>query len=320
MDSTLAINGTRIFIDDRGRDFDRTLLFAHGGPGNSCWDFMEAVADRFVARGIRVVGVDQRGVLRSDTAKGRPPLTIELLIDDFEAIRRALGIDRWNVIGHSAGGAYALDYAIAHPDSVENLILDCPALDADSTDRFRLPRAAAMLDEHGMSAEAERCRQLASLDRRITADDRTWEAMLPLGNDYLDLFLFDAASRARYETMMARAPQDADWSRGASHLALLTDMYIDRRPALARVTVPSMLVHGERDLVASPDVIDAYRESTGGKVRTIAGAGHFAYVEQPDSYVDAVASFMQGAAVRSEVLSMRTTRHAIADELDLSDA
>ena len=41
---------------------------------------------------MRVIGVDQRGVLRSDDLPASPPLTVELLVDDVEALRRRLGM------------------------------------------------------------------------------------------------------------------------------------------------------------------------------------------------------------------------------------
>lgn len=292
MASLLEINGTRLLVDERGPADGRPLLFIHGGPGNSCWDFMTSVGDRFADRSIRIIGVDQRGVLRSDPLPATPPLTIDVLIDDFEQVRRRLGIESWTVIGHSSGGAYALDYALREPERIDALVLDCPALDTDATDRHRLPRAAAMLDELGLEDDAERCRRYAPLERRITADDRTWEAMQPLGEHYLGLFLHDDATRARYEQLMASAPSQLDWSRGMSHFTLMTEMYRDRRPLLPHLAVPSMVVVGESDMVAPPVVLDDYRAATGGAVATIDGAGHFAFVERPDEYVEQVVRFM----------------------------
>lgn len=293
MTSLLEINDTRLFVDQRGPEDGQPLLYIHGGPGNPCWDFMESVGDLFAARGVRVIGLDQRGVLRSDDLPQQPPLTVDLLIEDFEALRRRLGIDSWTVIGHSSGGAYALDYALRHPERVDGLVLDCPALDTDATDRYRLPRGAAMLDEEGLTDAAAECRRLAALGRRLTGEDRTWEKMLPLGDRYLDLFFYDAQSRARYQQVMDAAPADLDWAKSQSHFALMAEMYRDRRPALASLTVPSVLILGETDMVAPPEVLDAYRKETGGEVVAIPNAGHFSFVEQPEAYVDAVMEFLR---------------------------
>ncbi|MDT0156705.1 alpha/beta hydrolase [Microbacterium sp. ARD32] len=292
MDRIFDINDTRLFVDERGPADGQPLLFIHGGPGNPSWDFMASVGDLLAEQGVRVIGVDQRGVLRSDDLPAEPPLSVDLLIRDFEQLREALGIERWTIIGHSSGGAYALDYALRHPERISGLILDCPALDTDATDRHRLPRAAAMLDEAGDADAAAECRRLAGLERRLTGEDRTWEAMLPLGDRYLDLFFHDAQTRARYDEVMNAAPEGLDWGKGMAHLALIGEMYTDRRPALPSLQVPSTLIHGEDDLVAPPVVVDAYRQLTGGQVATVADAGHFAFVEQPAAYVHEVMRFV----------------------------
>lgn len=292
MASLYEINGTHLFVDERGPADGPALLYIHGGPGNPSWDFMNSVGYGFAAHGFRVIGVDQRGILRSDPLPEHPPLSIDVLVEDFEQLRAAMGIESWAVIGHSAGGAYAIDYALRHAERVDALVLDCPALDTDATDRFRLPRAAEMLSSLGLDDEAAACLRLAAVDRPLTADDRTWEAMQPLGDRYLDLFMYDASTRARYEQLMNSAPEDLDWSRGMSHFALMTEMYRDRTPRVAELTMPSMLVVGETDMVAPPVVQERYRAATGRDAVKIAGAGHFPFVEQPEAYVAAVASFL----------------------------
>ena len=45
-------------------------------------------------------------------------------VDDYEQVRRALGIDRWNVYGESYGTIVAMTYAVLHPEPVRSLVLD----------------------------------------------------------------------------------------------------------------------------------------------------------------------------------------------------
>lgn len=288
-----SANGTRIFVDDRGAVGARPLLFIHGGPGNPCWDFMVCVGD-LLARDLRVIGVDQRGVLRSDALPDGETPTIPDLIADFEALRNQLGIERWTILGHSAGGTYALDYALAHPESIAGAIFDCPCWDAEVTDRYRLPRAADLADALGKREAAAAMRALAAKPTPITGADESWRVMQGLGDDYLRLFFHDQAGIDAYHRAVdASDGLGLDWGRGASHLPLLADMYADRRPSLAHLTVPSMLIHGADDMVAPPAVIAEYAATTGGAVHTIERAGHFAFIEQPDDYAAVVSAFVR---------------------------
>ena len=58
-------------------------------------------------------------------------------VEDMEAIRQALGLERMSLLGISYGTALALAYARAHPDRVDRLILDSVA-DPDDADVFGL--------------------------------------------------------------------------------------------------------------------------------------------------------------------------------------
>lgn len=297
MTELMRINGTNLFVDDRGPKDAPPLVFVHGGPGNSCWDFMTSVGDLLAARGLRVIGVDQRGVLRSDPLPDQPELSTAVLIEDFEAIRRTLGIDRWSALGHSAGGAYLLDYAVEHPEVFEVAVFDAPSWDCDATDRYRLPVAADLLENAGKTQAAAVCRAAAAAPHRLQFDSQVLAAMQQLGPDYLRLFTYDENGLTTYLALAQQAPTDLDWTRGASHLPLISDMYQDRTPRLAELDCRSALFVGARDLVCPPATIEIYRAATGGDVVVFERSGHFAYVEQPQEYADRLAD---------EVLAART--------------
>ncbi|NUR08643.1 MAG: alpha/beta fold hydrolase [Nocardioidaceae bacterium] len=289
----LDVGDTTLFVDDRGPAHAPALLYAHGGPGMSCWDFMHEQGDRLAAD-LRVVGVDQRGLLRSGPV-GTRPLTAARIVADFEAVRTALGIDAWAVLGHSGGGAYALDYALAHPDAVAAAVFDCPCWDADSTDRHRLPVTADLLERYGHLDEAARCRELATTPRRLTAEDRCHEPMQALDDHYQEMFFADAGVAAAFDAARKESGLgEESWDRGRHHLPLMADMYVDRRPLLARLTVPSLVVHGRGDLVVTPDMLDRYAADVPeGKVHVFERSAHFPCHEEPDEYAAVLSSFLR---------------------------
>ncbi|MEV0647246.1 alpha/beta hydrolase [Phytomonospora sp. NPDC050363] len=292
----LAVNGTRLFVDERGDASAPPLLFIHGGPGQSAFTFTHFQIG-YLAATLRVFAVDQRGLLRSDPLPEGTEISVDALIADFEEIRRALGVERWTIVGHSAGGHTAVRYACEHPEAVSGVILDCPALDSDLTDRHRLPVAATLLDEIGEHEAAEKCRAFAARPGRLTAEDKTYEAMLPLGARYNELFFASQAHIDAYDKAHdASGFSGEDWGRGATHLALLPDMY---KPlfGLLPTPQPSLLVHGRADLVAAPAVIEAYRAGApNGGVHTFENSGHFPYIEEPEAYAEVVSRFASAVA------------------------
>jgi len=289
----VAINGTRIFIDDRGDQDAPPLLFIHGGPGQGCYDFMRSQGDLLAAR-LRVIGVDQRGTLRSDPLPASPPLTADLLVADFEALRRRLRIDSWAVLGHSCGGGYALRYVTGQAGSVRAAIFDCPCWDADMTDRYRLPVVARMLDELGQLSDAERCRELAAKAGRLSFSDDVKAAIRALGSRYMEQFFHAPQSAAAFTQMLADAGfSEEQWQRGNSHWPLVAASYESLFSLLPRVKRPALLLRGRDDLVAAPGMVSAFATCVpDGELRTFEASGHFCYVEEPAAYCAAVTEFV----------------------------
>ncbi len=98
------------------------LLFLNGGPGFPRIGYMDTVNQ--LAKNRKVIIFDQRGTGKSILDS----LTVETvnlheMIKDIERCRTYLGIDRWDVLGNSFGGAYALLYAMEYPEMVNKLIL-----------------------------------------------------------------------------------------------------------------------------------------------------------------------------------------------------
>jgi proline iminopeptidase len=98
------------------------VLILSGGPGDDC-DYMLPVASE-VAEYAHAILLEQRGTGRSLPPRvDKSTMNLALYLEDFEALRAHLNLQRWTVIGHSAGGILAMDYAAAFPNRIDKLIL-----------------------------------------------------------------------------------------------------------------------------------------------------------------------------------------------------
>lgn len=96
------------------------LFIIPGGPGGSHYGY-RGFDSMSVA--CKLVYYDGFGRGKSDTAKKLSEYTLERDIEDLEGLRKAMGFDKINVLGHSYGGLVAQGYAIKYPDKVKHLIL-----------------------------------------------------------------------------------------------------------------------------------------------------------------------------------------------------
>jgi long-chain acyl-CoA synthetase len=98
---------------------ERTILFVHGYAG--CAETWEYQINHFAAQ-FRVVVPDMRGHGQSDAPFSR--YTMDEMVADLHAIVEALNLpERFILIGHSFGGAVCVEYANAHPERLDKLVL-----------------------------------------------------------------------------------------------------------------------------------------------------------------------------------------------------
>jgi L-proline amide hydrolase len=99
------------------------LLCLHGGPG-ATWDYLQPFDD--LADNRTVVFYDQTGSGNSAVVVPHDPAmwTVELFVEEVDAVRGALGLDRCHILGQSWGGMLAMEYLLRRPNGVISLILE----------------------------------------------------------------------------------------------------------------------------------------------------------------------------------------------------
>ncbi len=282
----LAVRGTRLWVTDTGPRDAPVLLYVHGGPGIGALEFEHYMVPALAGR-VRLISVDQRGVLRSDALPTGTKVTVDDLIADFEAVRSALAVPRWHVLGHSFGGMVALRYALAHQNRVQRLILECPSIDLSSSFRW-LCAAAAQLLNGPEPAKALQATRLA--DPSTPLDDgfisQMDEVLAALGGRRQDLYVSNPRNRDIFSRLAATAGlSEARWRQGAVPGKSLLAQPSTRRPMLSVIDQwngPLLLIRGDGDHVTSPAELVAVAQA-GGKIVAVPDAGHFVHVEQPSA-------------------------------------
>lgn len=237
------------------------LLFLHGiGGGKECWGpQLEAFAD-----GYRAVAWDMPGY-------GESPALAE---PSFAALAEALLalVDHVggpvHLVGHSLGGMVAQEFAARHPARLASLVLSgtSPAFGRPEGDWQKKFIAA----------------RLGPLDAGHTMDELAAGIIEGLVGEAPD-----PAGVALAVACMGRVP--AETYRAMMRL-LVT---FDRRAALGRIAVPTLVLAGGRDDNATPKVMAGMAERIpGARYVCLAGAGHIANLERPAAFNRALRGFL----------------------------
>ena len=262
--ATVLINGTRIYYEAAGVGPVVVLLHS-GNLDRRMWDpqFLP------LARDHRVIRYDARGYGRSGPASS--PYRGD---DDLYALLRALDAPRASLVGSSQGGRIAIDFALAHPEMVDRLVLAAPGM-SGWVYRYRdttwLPDARqardirdsagialAWLKQDFMEAAMERPAVAEAL-RRIARDNgRFWMEVIRYGGE-----------------------ADRQGEPPAFH-----------RTSLVRA--PTLLLIGSRDSRDLRELADTLTASIPNLRRVVfEGTGHLLNLEEPERFTGLVRDFLR---------------------------
>ncbi|MBT2479344.1 alpha/beta fold hydrolase [Streptomyces sp. ISL-94] len=231
----------------------------------------------------QLILLDLRGTGRSGIPGDPASYRCDRLVDDVEALREHLGLEQVDLLAHSAGANLAALYAARHPQRVGRLVLVTPSVFAvgiEVTGEMRI-RGARRRAHEPWFAEAFAALE-AILAGQMTPEN--WNAIEPFSHGR-----WDAEVQARKEA------EDALRNSGAASVYGAEGAYDPAvtRAALERFDRPAMLVAGEADLGAMPEVVAQYGELFPDAHLVVQkGAGHFPWRDDPEPFVAAVAQFL----------------------------
>ncbi|QNP68520.1 alpha/beta fold hydrolase [Streptomyces roseirectus] len=229
--------------------------------------------------------LDLRGTGDSATPADPSTYRCDRQVDDVEALRAHLALDRVDLLGHSAAGNLALLYAARHPTRVARLALIAVtprALGLHATDEDHL--TAARLRE-GEDWFEEAYAHLTA----VQAGERAFDLEAVGGFVY---GRWDEAARAHLALMEALTNDEA------SDLFHAPDAYDPPATlkALARLDAPVLLLSGERDGAPSPALTHrAAALLPRAEAIVQPGAGHLPWIDDPERFVRGVNGFLRSA-------------------------
>lgn len=187
---------------------------------------------------------------------------------DMEAIREALGFEKWAFAGHSTGGMLGLKYAIDASGSLTNLIVG--GLSA-STDYLKNPDSIYCQE----NPHNERIREIFSL---LADPNQSFESRQQLNQEWTMLSLHN---KEAYELMKARPNSGKVHSARLDYFSKVECLNYDLRPFLPQITVPTYIYAGRHD-VQCPHMygIEATQPIPSAKFETFENSNHFPFVEE----------------------------------------
>jgi pimeloyl-ACP methyl ester carboxylesterase len=254
IEEMIAVNGTQIRLLRGGRAGAPPLVFLHGAGGHTGW--MKFLDE--LAEDFAVFAPEHPGFGRSDD----PPWLDDIgdLAYFYLDLIEALGLDRVHLMGTSLGGWIAAELAVRNQARLARLTLvgavGITANGRPIDDIFRMPVEENLRRFYAdPERAARRLGDMANVDMNLVAKNRATVMRL--------------AYRPRFHN-----PGLATW--------------------LHRITVPTLLIWGDKDGLVPVEFGEAYRALIrGSRLVVLENAGHAPFDEQKDAFLAAFREFLQ---------------------------
>ncbi|MEH2421014.1 MAG: alpha/beta fold hydrolase [Nostoc sp.] len=267
--------GAGLVVDGARLRSQPVALIIHGGPGAD--HTLDKPTFSLLSHKLQLVYFDHRGQGRS--ARGvKETYTLDNNVEDMEALRQYLGLDKIVVLGSSYGGMVALSYAIRYPQNVSHLVLISTVADS----RF-LTRAQEILAERGTEEQKAIAQRL--WDGTFENEEQLrefFQVMMPLYS-----FTYDPNSLQPASNPMILSPDAINVAFGGflRSYSVLEELH--------KITSPTLVIVGRHDWICPPE----FSEEIASKIpnadlRIFENSSHSIRVDEPEALRDAIAGFL----------------------------
>jgi pimeloyl-ACP methyl ester carboxylesterase len=274
-----ASDGTILAYHEKGSG--PPLICLPGGPGRAS-AYLGDLGGLSAHR--RLILLDSRGTGHSAVPADPDSYRCDRLVDDVEALRAHLGLERLDLLAHSAGNNLAVLYAARLPDRVSAMVLVTPGwrvTDLEFTDQEWIT-ALRRREHEPWFADA-----FAAV-LRWDGGEETWANRLAAARLFAGTWTEAHQAAVEQEESQigpeARAGFGVDGAFGDP---------AETRAALRRLTAPVLLLGGAVDPAPTPPLLGEYAKLFPNATLIIQpDAGHSPWLDDPDRFTGSVAAFL----------------------------
>ena len=276
------------------------LLFINGGPGFSS-ECYEDIANHLNSNR-KVILFDQRGTGKSKIREvNESTINISKMIQDIEVIRKHLKIEKWDILGQSFGGTYAMYYVAQHGDRVNKLILTSTA--APRIKKYIDFRALTYLEEDFIKEDND---LIAELNQRTKASLEVVERLDSLNINEIQRIKIENAKRlevglkAKYFVhKRENVPLAVDWfvnkCQNNSIIRQLVHNSLNLiavKKNLENFEKEVLILHGEYDFIKLVAPRELNKLFSNSKLEIIKDCGHLIWIDQAEKTKKLIFDFL----------------------------
>lgn len=255
------------------------ILILNGGPGMSSEGFIPLAKE--LSKNHQTIIYDQRGTGLSKMNKiDDQTISMDLMVEDIETLRKHLKIQNWVVMGHSYGGMLAYYYASKYPENVKAMIQSSSGgMDLSLLNSLNITNRLSRTERDSLNF----------YNAKISRGDNSYETRLGRGRFLAPAYLYNK----KFVPIIAERLTQGNNDINNLVWANLRKIDYNVKEQMKTFKKPVLILHGSDDIVAREVAETANNILPNSKLFILQNTSHYGWLEQPDQYFGQIQDFLQ---------------------------
>ena len=260
----------------------KPILIINGGPGMNCEGF-SGIAQELAKMNYQTIIYDQRGTGKSTVENANSEnITMDLMVEDIENLRKHLKINQWSILGHSFGGIMETYYATKHPETIEKLIFSSSGgvtMKFTSYVQERLSNNLTKIEKDSLSF----------FQKKLDNGDNSIETIKQRAKYLANAYVFDKANAP----IIAERLTQTKFEINTLVFQDLRKIKFDCSKSFKNFKKPVLVLQGKNDIITTETATEIAAAFQNSKLILMDDCGHYGWLDANKLYFNSINNFLK---------------------------
>ncbi|CAM4430643.1 alpha/beta fold hydrolase [Flavobacterium terrigena] len=260
----------------------KPILIINGGPGMNC-DGFSYLAKELAKQNFQTIIYDQRGTGKSDVEKvNNETITMDVMVEDMENLRKHLKIDKWILLGHSFGGIMASYYATKHPERIEKLIFS-------SSGGLNMKFTSYVQQRLNNNLTKVQRDSLSYYQKKLDSGDSSKETLQLRAKYLANAYVFDKSKAP----IIAERLTQTKFEINSLVFESLRKIKFDCTNSFKNFKQPVLVLQGKNDIITTETATEISNAFPNSKLILMNNCGHYGWLDANEIYFNSINNFLK---------------------------
>lgn len=260
----------------------KPILIINGGPGMNS-DGFAFIAEELSKMNYQTIIYDQRGTGKSTLENpDNKNVTMDLMVDDIEILRKHLKIDKWTIFGHSFGGIMETYYASKHPETIDKLIFSS----SGGVNMKFLTYLQKRLNNNLTKTEKD---SLSIYQQKFNSGDNSTETIKLRAKYLSNAYVYDKSNAP----IIAKRLTQINFKINSLVIENLNNINFDCTNSFKNFKQPVLVLQGKNDIISIETAEEIANAFPNSKLVLLENCAHYGWLDSKEIYLKTIEDFLK---------------------------